>query len=104
MQKLRMHGIVLQLRQREKTLQSINGVIDPAHAQLARRFRALIATYEANRDLVLMGAYRQGTDAQLDRAIAMHDRLTAFLAQAQAQIVPLQPSIAQLSELLGPES
>jgi flagellum-specific ATP synthase len=81
----------------------MNDIVDPAHAQLARRFRALIATYEANRDLVLMGAYRQGTDTQLDRAIAMHDRLTAFLAQAQAQIVPLLPSMTQLSELLGHE-
>ena len=81
----------------------MNDIVDPAHAQLARRFRALVATYEANRDLVLMGAYRQGTDVQLDRAIAMHDQLTAFLAQPQAQIVPLLPCVTQLSELLGHE-
>jgi flagellum-specific ATP synthase len=81
----------------------MNDIVDPAHAQLARRFRALVATYEANRDLVLMGAYRQGTDGQLDCAIAMHDRLTAFLAQPQAQIVPLLPCITQLSEVLGHE-
>jgi len=81
----------------------MNDIVDPRHAQLARRFRALVATYEANRDLVLMGAYRQGADPQLDRAIAMHDRLTAFLGQAQSDIVPLAQSIAQLSELLGHE-
>jgi flagellum-specific ATP synthase len=81
----------------------MNDIVDPAHARLARRFRALVATYEANRDLVLMGAYRQGTDAQLDRAIAMHDRMTAFLAQAQAEIVPLSASIDQLGGLLGHE-
>ena len=78
----------------------MNDIVDPAHAALARRFRALVATYEANRDLVLMGAYRQGTDAQLDRAIAMHDRLTAFLTQGQAEIVPLSACVAQLGELL----
>jgi flagellum-specific ATP synthase len=50
-----------------------------------------------------MGAYRQGTDAQLDRAIAMHDRLTAFLTQAQTEIVPLSACVAQLGELLGHE-
>ncbi|MGG2383068.1 flagellum-specific ATP synthase FliI, partial [Salmonella enterica] len=61
----------------------MNDIVDPAHATLARQFRALVATYEANRDLVLMGAYRQGTDPQLDRAIAMHDRMTAYLAQPQ---------------------
>jgi flagellum-specific ATP synthase len=59
----------------------MNDIVAPDHARIARKFRALVATYEANRDLVLMGAYRQGADPQLDRAIAMHERLTAFLAQ-----------------------
>jgi flagellum-specific ATP synthase len=81
----------------------MNDIVDPGHAQLARRFRALIAAYEANRDLVLMGAYRQGTDPALDRAIAMHDRLVAFLTQPQGAVVPLADSIAQLAELLGHE-
>jgi flagellum-specific ATP synthase len=56
----------------------MNDIVAPDHARIARKFRALVATYEANRDLVLMGAYRQGADPQLDRAIAMHERLTAF--------------------------
>ncbi|EGD59432.1 FliI/YscN family ATPase [Novosphingobium nitrogenifigens DSM 19370] len=81
----------------------MNDIVAPDHARIARKFRALIATYEANRDLVLMGAYRQGADPQLDRAIAMHDRLTAFLAQSQKEIVPLADSIAQLVALIGHE-
>jgi len=81
----------------------MNDIVDPEHARLARRFRALVASYEANRDLVLMGAYRQGTDPELDRAIAMHARLTAFLAQPQAEIVSLPAAIAQLTALIGHE-
>ncbi|WP_082701980.1 FliI/YscN family ATPase [Novosphingobium sp. FSW06-99] len=81
----------------------MNDIVDPAHAVLARKFRALVANYEANRDLVLMGAYRQGTDAVLDRAIAMHDRLVSFLTQAQAEIVPLPECVAQLAQLLSHE-
>lgn len=71
------------------------------HLALAREFRALVATYEANRDLVLMGAYRPGADLQLDRAIAMHDRLTAFLSQPARSTIALETSIAALAELLG---
>ncbi|WP_353226652.1 FliI/YscN family ATPase [Novosphingobium sp.] len=81
----------------------MNDIVTPDHAECARRFRAAVATYEANRDLVLMGAYRAGTDAQLDRAIAMHDRLTAFLGQRQAEVIPLAPSAAQLAELMRDE-
>ncbi|HMO67724.1 MAG TPA: FliI/YscN family ATPase [Novosphingobium sp.] len=70
------------------------------HQDMARTFRALSASYEANRDLVLMGAYRPGADALLDRAIAMHDTLTAFLGQRAGEIVPLDESVAQLARIL----
>jgi flagellum-specific ATP synthase len=76
-------------------------ITSPAHQTLARQFRALVAAYEANRDLVLMGAYRQGADAQLDQAIAMHGQLAEFLMQPAHDIVPLDAAIAQLTQLLG---
>ncbi len=80
----------------------MNDIVPPQHQQLARQFRAMIASYEANRDLVLMGAYRAGTDAQLDRAIAMDPALTAFLVQETGQLVPLADSFADLARVLAP--
>lgn len=79
----------------------MNDIVSPQHQQLAREFRALIASYEANRDLVLMGAYRAGADAQLDQAIAMNTLLTAFLCQMGGEIIDLDTSAAQLAALLG---
>jgi len=79
----------------------MSDIVDAGHLRLAREFRALIAAYEANRDLVLMGAYRPGADPQLDRAIAMHDQLVDFLAQPARSTVPLGQSIAALDKLLS---
>lgn len=79
----------------------MNDIVPAAHQKTARTFRALSASYEANRDLVLMGAYRAGADAQLDRAIAMHDSLTAFLCQGQREIVPMDRAVAELAALIG---
>ncbi len=76
-------------------------VVGAEHNALAREFRALVASYEANRDLVLMGAYRPGADAVLDRAIAMHDDLTRFLCQPARSAVPLEDSVAALAALIG---
>lgn len=76
-------------------------IVSGQHNALAREFRALTASYEANRDLVLMGAYRAGADPQLDRAIAMHQALTAFLGQDARSTVDLETSVAALVELLG---
>jgi flagellum-specific ATP synthase len=80
----------------------MNDIVPAAHQQFARQFRALTASYEANRDLVLMGAYRAGADPQLDRAIAMHELLTAFLCQSASATITLEDSMAQLAALLGP--
>ncbi|WP_342356660.1 FliI/YscN family ATPase [Novosphingobium aerophilum] len=79
----------------------MSDITDPAHARMARTFRALVASYEANRDLVLMGAYRAGADPLLDRAIAMQEPMRAFLGQAQREVVPLDRSIAALAALIG---
>jgi flagellum-specific ATP synthase len=76
-------------------------IVTPEHAALAREFRALVASYEANRDLVLMGAYRAGADPLLDRAITMHAALSHFLSQPARSTVALDESIAALSGLLG---
>ena len=75
-------------------------ITDPAHQRMARTFRALVASYEANRDLVLMGAYRAGADPLLDRAIAMQEPLRAFLSQGQHETVPLPDAIAMLHALI----
>jgi len=80
----------------------MNDIVGREHQQLAREFRALSASYEANRDLVLMGAYRAGADPQLDRAIAMHEALSRFLMQDAGAVVSLDDSAAQLAALLGP--
>ena len=78
----------------------MNDIVEPAHQKFARDFRALVATYEANRDLVLMGAYRAGADPQLDRAIAMHERLVGFLCQGQGEVLRMSDCVTQLAHLL----
>ncbi len=82
----------------------MNDIVSPDLQDLAREFRALSASYEANRDLVLMGAYRTGADAQLDRAIGMHEQLTAFLCQDAHANVDIETSFLELTALLARQS
>lgn len=79
----------------------MNDITAPDHQQAARTFRALVASYEANRDLVLMGAYRAGADPQLDRAIVMHEALSGFISQPQREIINADDSAAALIRLMG---
>jgi len=79
----------------------MSDVAAPGHQKAARMFRALVSSYEANRDLVLMGAYRAGADPLLDRAIAMQEPLRRFLCQEQGEVVALPASLAALEALMG---
>src|SRR5262249_42979451 len=42
----------------------MDGIVSDVHKQGARRLRSLLATYEAKRDLVTLGAYAKGSDKE----------------------------------------
>jgi type III secretion protein N (ATPase) len=56
-------------------------VADGEHRQSAARVRELLAAYEQKRDLILLGAYKAGSDPRIDKAITKNDAISAFLRQ-----------------------
>ena len=75
----------------------MDSVVTPEHRAAARRLRALVATYEAKRDLVTLGAYAKGTDKDLDDAIARMPRIEAFLQQDAADRSTMEATVAGLA-------
>ncbi len=69
--------------------------------QAVRRFRQLYSAYEANRDLINVGAYTKGSDALIDEAIAIHPRLLQFLRQDMNEPLALAESIRLMTEAIG---
>lgn len=65
-----------------------------------RRFKALYARYQRSRDLISVGAYHPGSDALLDRAIALYPRMEAYLQQDMNQRVDHAESMRALEQLL----
>ncbi len=76
-------------------------IVGPEHARAARVLRRHLATYEQNRDLVLMGAYRPGADPAIDAAIACHPAVMEFVRQDADAIVPLHDAVAELTGVFG---
>jgi type III secretion protein N (ATPase) len=72
-------------------------VVTPEHRDAARRLRALVATFEAKRDLVVLGAYAKGTDKELDLAIARMPKIEAFLCQDATDRSPFETTVASLA-------
>jgi type III secretion protein N (ATPase) len=71
-------------------------VVAGDHAAAARRLRALVAAYEAKRDLVTLGAYVKGSDPELDEAIARMPRIERFLRQEATERAALPDTVAAL--------
>lgn len=85
-------------------LQSISRVmdriIDHSHLELAREIRSLLATYEENSELIQIGAYRRGTDKNIDRAITLFPKIQRFLKQDITEHATFKQSIEQMRKLL----
>lgn len=57
-------------------------VLPVEHHPVVRRLQALLATYREKQDLIAVGAYQEGSDPEVDRAIRVRDRILDFLKQA----------------------
>jgi flagellum-specific ATP synthase len=76
-------------------------IVDTPHAAAARTLRRHLATYEENRDLVLMGAYRHGADPAIDAAIACHPAVMEYIRQDADENVSLADAVAELTGVFG---
>lgn len=70
------------------------------HLEAAQQIRSLLATYEENSELIQIGAYKRGTDREIDRAIAFHPKIQGFLKQGVLEHLSLQDSIQSMQNLL----
>ena len=77
------------------------GCNTPEENALVMRARALLSTYEDMAELIRLGAYRRGTDPQVDQAIAYNPLLEAFLKQDKDERCDLGTGYAQLAQILN---
>lgn len=74
-------------------------VARPEHVEAARSLREVLATYERQKDLISIGAYKKGSDPRTDYALSKLDAVNAFLRQGTHETAPLPSTIAQLRKL-----
>lgn len=74
----------------------MDAVVTPEHKAAAQKLRRLVATYEAKRDLVLLGAYAKGTDKDLDEALARMPKIEDVLRQSPSDRVAFDDAVRAL--------
>ncbi len=86
------------VRSVSRTLPACN---DARENGLIQRARRLLATYEDMAELIRLGAYRAGSDADVDEAIRFYPALESYLSQTKAETVDLAATYQGLEEILG---
>ncbi len=86
------------LRSISRTMPNCN---DDGENALVNRARILMAAYENMAELIRIGAYKKGSDPDIDEAIQFHAQLEEFLSQTPAERSEFASGYAALAEILG---
>ncbi len=79
----------------------MTAIVDKEHIDFAGRMRDLLATYEKQKDLILIGAYKKGSDSKVDKSIEMVDRINEFLKQGLYEKCYIDETISKLKEMFS---
>lgn len=86
-------------------LQSISRVmsdiVEPEVLKMASDFRDVLASYQEVEDLITIGAYKPGQNPRVDRAVALHERVQAFLKQSADSAQSLDDSWRAMREIVA---
>ncbi len=77
----------------------MSDVMDKEHMAKARQFLEVLATYRKSEDLINIGAYAQGSNPKIDKAISLIDDLDGYLCQQVEEKTSMADSAEKLAAL-----
>jgi flagellum-specific ATP synthase len=86
----------------ESVSRLMDGIVPEDHLHHAREVCQVMAVYAENQDLINLGAYEQGTDPQVDRAIALRPQILQLLQQDTDECSSLEETRQRLAASLQP--
>ena len=77
------------------------GCNSESEQNLVLRARKPLTIYEDMAELIRLGAYKAGTNPEVDSAVKLYPQLEAFLAQKKDERATLSEGYAALTDILG---
>ena len=78
----------------------MSSIVEPAHRLAAGKVRNMMSVYQQNQDLLLIGAYKSGSNPELDQAIRHMDAINRLLQQSVDTKVSFQETVEQLGKIV----
>ncbi len=79
----------------------MNQIANAKHNEIAKEIRAIMAVYEENSELINIGAYKKGSNQEIDRAINYYPKILHFLQQDIHEFITLEEAIDKLYRLIN---
>ena len=79
----------------------MKAVASPEHVRMAQKLREIIATYSEAEDLINVGAYKNGANPKIDKAIKLIDQINEFLKQKTDDHSNMNQCLRNLSQILA---
>jgi flagellum-specific ATP synthase len=79
----------------------MQNLVDDQTHQIAGKFRRLWSLYQQNEDLIQVGAYKAGTNPELDEAIRLRTAMVSFLQQDMNTPEDFSVSISNIQNLMN---
>ena len=79
----------------------MQSLVEPANLKAANRFRRLWTLYQQNAELIQVGAYESGSNADIDEAISRRAAMENFLRQDMHISVGYEETVSALTDLMA---
>lgn len=77
------------------------GCVPPDFRPVLARARELMSIYSDMEELIRLGAYRKGSDPNVDLAIGINPKLEAFLSQQREETTTVEEGYRRLAEIIA---
>lgn len=75
-------------------------IISDEHLNLARHVKQIYATYQQNQDLITIGAYKPGSDPEVDQSIRLIPAIRQVLQQSMRESIGFDSSVKRLQAVI----
>jgi flagellum-specific ATP synthase len=79
----------------------MRNVVPPEYLRVARALRENLAVYREAEDLINIGAYKAGSNPQIDEAIRLHPQIIDFLRQEVDEKTDMITTAKMMARIVG---
>jgi len=83
------------------TSRVMKNIVDRDYVLMARAVRSHLAVYREAEDLINIGAYKTGSNAEIDEAIRLHPAINDFLRQEMEEATDIPTCEIMMARMLG---